>query len=67
MCSVTQSCLTVCGLMDCSPPGSFIHGIFQAKIRSGLPFPTPEDLPDPGNEPATPAFAGGYFTTSATS
>ena len=30
-----------------------------------MPFPTPEDLPDPGIEPATlmsPALAGGFFT-----
>ena len=30
---------------------------------SGLPFPPPEDLPDPGTEPASPALAGGFFTT----
>ena len=29
---VTQSCLTVCDPIDCSPPGSSIHGIFQARI-----------------------------------
>ena len=33
---------------------------------SGLPFPTPEDLPDPGNKPASPTLAGGFFMTSAT-
>ena len=27
---VTQSCLTLCDPMDCSPPGSLVHGIFQA-------------------------------------
>ena len=34
----------------------------------GLPFPSPGDLPDPGIEPmslASPALAGGFFTTSA--
>ena len=29
---VTQSCQTLCNPMDCSLPGSFIHGIFQARI-----------------------------------
>ena len=29
---VAQSCPTLCDPMDCSPPGSFIHGIFQAKV-----------------------------------
>ena len=32
---------------------------------SGLSFPPPRDLPDPGIEPASPALTGGYFTTSA--
>ena len=27
-----QSCLTLCDLMDCSPPGSTVHGIFQARV-----------------------------------
>ena len=40
--------------MDYSLPGSSIHGIFQAKYWSGLPFPSPEDLPDPGIEPGSP-------------
>ncbi|ELR59616.1 hypothetical protein M91_15039, partial [Bos mutus] len=36
---------------------------------SGVPFPTPGDLPNPGSEPvslASPALAGRFFTTSAT-
>ena len=40
--------------MDYSLPGSSIHGIFQAKYWSGLPFPSPDDLPDPGIEPGSP-------------
>ena len=43
---VTQSCPTLCDLMDCSPPGSSVPGILQAKILEwGLPFLSPEDLP----------------------
>ena len=30
---------------------------------SGLPLPSPGNLPDPGMEPVTPALAGGLFTT----
>ena len=30
---------------------------------SGLPFPSPEDLPDPGIKIESPALAGGFFTT----
>ena len=34
-CSVAQSCLTLCSPMDCSPPGSPVHGISQARILEG--------------------------------
>ena len=33
---------------------------------SGLPFPPPGDLPDPGIEPASPVLMGRFFTISAT-
>ena len=42
--------------MDCSPPDSSIHGILQTKHWSGLPFPSPGDLPDPGINPRSPAL-----------
>ena len=29
---VTQSCPTLCDPVDCSPPGSSVHGILQARI-----------------------------------
>ena len=32
LCLVAQSCLTLCSPMGCSPPGSSIHGILQARI-----------------------------------
>ena len=37
--------------MDCSPKGLSVHGVFRQKYWSGLPFPPPRDLPDPGLEP----------------
>ena len=43
----------LCNTRDCSPPGSCVHGIFQARILE-LPFPSPRDLPGPGTEPASP-------------
>ena len=49
-----QLCLTVCDPMDCSPPGSSVHGILRQGYWSGLPFPSPGDLPDPGIEPRSP-------------
>ena len=30
---------------------------------SGLPFPSPRDLPDPGVKPTSPPLAGGFFVT----
>ena len=36
VCSVAQSCTTPCDPMDCSPPGSSIHGILQARILEGV-------------------------------
>ena len=54
--------------MDCSPPGSFVHGFSRQEYWSGMPCPPPGDLPDPGIEPASlmsPALAGRFFTTSA--
>ena len=39
-------------------------GFFRQEYCSGwLPFPSPGDLPNPGIKPASPALAGGFFTT----
>ena len=57
-----QSCPTLCDPMDCSPPGSSVHGIFffffffRQEYWSGLPFPSPGDLPDSGIKPVSPAL-----------
>ena len=52
-----------CHSMDCSPPGSSVHGVFQERILEGLPFPPPEHLPNPGMEPVAPALADRFFPT----
>ena len=55
--------------MDCSLPGSSVHGIFQARILEQVAISSPGDRPNPGVKPvspASPALAGGFFTTSAT-
>ena len=60
---------TLCNPMDCSLPGSSVQGILQARILERVPMPSPEDLPNPGMEPASlmsPALAGVFFTTSTT-
>ena len=56
VCSVAQSCVTLCDSMDCSLLGSSVHGIFLAKYWSGLPFPPPGGLPHPEVEPTSPAL-----------
>ena len=38
-------------------------GFFRQEYRSGLPFPSPGNLPDPGIKPASPALADGFFTS----
>ena len=45
----------------CQAPLSM--GFDQREYWSGLPFPSPGDLPNPGIEPASPALASGFFTT----
>ena len=53
----------------CSPPWivalyvPLSIGFSSEEYRSGLPFPSPGDLPDPGVEPKSPVLAGGFFTT----
>ena len=54
--SVTQSCPTLCNTMDYSLTGSSVHGILQAEYWSGLPFPSPGDLPYPGINPMSLAW-----------
>ena len=54
-----QSCQTLCDPMDYSRPGSFVHGIHQARILEWVAMPSSRDLPDPGIESlslAAPAF-----------
>ena len=49
-------------LMDCSLlVASLSMGFSRQEYCSGLPFPSPGDLPDPGIKPRSPALAGGFF------
>ena len=66
MCSVTQSCLTLCDHMNCSCQAPLSAEFSRQEDYSGLPSPTPENLPDPGIKPTSlvsPAPAGRFFTT----
>ena len=60
-------CLTLCDPVDCSLPGSSVHGDSPGK-STGMGCPPPGDLPKPGIKPlslTSPALAGRFFTTSA--
>ena len=65
-CLVTKLCPALMWPIDCGPPASSIHGISQARNWSGLPFPSPGELPNLGIKPTplvSPPLAGGFFTT----
>ena len=65
-CLVAKSCPTFCDPMDCSLPGSSVHGFPRQEYWSGLPFPSPGDLLNLGIEAmslASPALAREFFTT----
>ena len=62
-CLVAQSCLTLAipWTVACQAPLSTEFS--RQEYWSGLPFPNPGNLPDPGIESAPPTLAGGLFTT----
>ena len=53
---VAQSYPTLCNPVDCSPPVPPTMGFSRQEYWSGLPFPSPGDLPYPGIEPRSPAL-----------
>ena len=60
-CLVTSDSLRPHGLQPVQAP---LPTVFSGQEDwSGLPFPSPGSLPDPGMEPESPALAGGFFTT----
>ena len=62
---VARSCLTLFHPMDCSPPGSSVHGSLQTRKLEWVSCPPPGNLPVLGIKPASlmsPALAGGFFT-----
>ena len=61
VCLVTQLCLTLCDPMDCSSPGSSVHGILQERIWKWVAIPSPGDLLDSEIEPESPALQVDYL------
>ena len=49
--------------MDCTCQAFLSMAFPRQEYWSGLPFPSPRDLSNPGIEPKSPALAGGFFTT----
>ena len=56
------SCRTLCDPVDHSLSGSSAHGNSPGEFWSGLPFPSPADLPDPGIQPASLTSTAGTGT-----
>ena len=59
---VVQSCMTLCNPMDCSPPGSSVHGILQARILEWAAIPFCRGLSQPRDLTQVFCIAGGFFT-----
>ena len=61
---VIQSCLTLCDVTSwaVTHQASLFMEFSRQEYWSGLPFPSPGDLPNPGIKPGSPALAGRLFT-----
>ena len=59
------SCLTLCDPMPVACQIPLSAGFFRQEYCSGLPFPSPGDLPRLGIQPVSPALAGEFFTTES--
>ena len=49
-----QACRTLCDPMDCSPPGSSVRGLLQARILEWVAMPSSRGSSNPGIEPTSP-------------
>ena len=63
---VTQSCPTLCDLMDCSPPSSSVHGILQAGILELIAISFSRGSFQPSNRTQVSHIAGRHFNLLAT-
>ena len=58
-----HSCPTLCNPMDCSPPGSFVHGIHQARTLEWVAMPSSRGSSWPRDWICVSCIAGRFFTT----
>ena len=61
-----QSCPALCDLMDCSPPGSSVHGILQARILEWVAISCSRESSWPIDQTQVSCIAGRFFTIWAT-
>ena len=61
-CLVTQSCVTVCNLLDCGPPGSSVLGISQAGMLEWFAISYSKGSSQPRVQIRVFCIAGGLFT-----
>ena len=62
-CLISKSCLTLLRPHGLQPAKSLSMGFPRQEYCSGLPFPSPGDLPSPGIKPVTPVSAGRFLTS----
>ena len=68
VCELLPSRPTLCDPLDCSPPGSSVQGILQARLLEWVAMPSSRGFSNPGIEPKrliSSALAGGFFATTA--
>ena len=63
VCLVAQSCPTLCNPMDCSPPGSSVYGILQARTLKWVPIPFSRGSSQPRGRTWVSCMAVGFFTS----
>ena len=63
---VTQSCLTPCDPLDCSPPDYSIHRILQARMLEQVAIPFPKGSSQPRDQTSVSCIAGRFFTVWVT-
>ena len=63
---VAQSCPTLCDPVDCSPPGSSVHGILQARMLEWVAVPFSRGSSQPRGQAPIFCIAGRFFTIWAT-
>ena len=56
-----QLCLSLCGHLDCSPPGSSVYEVLQARILQWVAIPFSRRSSHPGIKPVSPALQADFL------